>query len=922
MRCIKTSVIAGICSAMILSVAAVFLLAGCPEAEGKTVEEEVNTDALAAKITEAETLLGTIAIADSAAEIPTGVKYVSTTEGTSFKTAITAAKTKLSSTTQAAVDAALAALEGAITAFNTAIQAAQEGSRTTWSYTVSFNLNYEGAETNPVAITITNPNKKLLDANQSLPNPQRTGYSLQGWFTAADNTGTQFTANTIIYANVTLYAKWEAGEDSGPVDYTSTTPSVAGPDFTPPTAGKLVSKGPATGGATTYYVDYENGNDTNNGTTPQSAWKTFGPVNSRTFQPGDHILLEAHSVWNGTSVDLAHYFQNGQDGNINTAWVNNPGGMLWPKGSGTAGNPIVIDLYSNINGAISYEADQRPIINGNGTPSTNDTNPYAASGAVHLEGQDYWEIRNIEATNSFQFPDIAANPDLRNTHWYNRAVRKALLGIYVHSTTAHTHNAGILIEYCYSHDVQSEHNNNGNSTGAVSNSYFGTPSTPGKTGGGIIVEVTDSTVQYNIVRRTGLEGMRTNHGDSGYKIIFRGNYIETTAGDGMVTSRVKKRAGDTDSWGTLVESNIIKDACAAPNLGGGNYASNWCYYGEDILYQFNEGYGTLYGYLDGEAWDIDNASPRVVYQYNYSHHNAGGAILFMNSGNDQGVFRYNISANDGGGSRYLSTIANDVDGFAGTAISESAASYQAWDKGQSLIHYTIGGQSASTLIPVVYNNTFYIGDGVTTAIYGNTSTGTGSKYVRFYNNIVLKVGAGQVFLSNSHNPSGGNPNYVEGKILNDAGFKNNLLWAYETNPATGVRSKFSNGNGTSISQLQSQQSNVWKNPMLKIQIQGNVSGNSTSLREQRNHAFPENKYNDPDALKAFVSKDRLRRRASLFAPINASSPVIEKGMVVNANNMDGVTNFGPAADQNTDFFGQPVNPAKPPIGAAAGPYTP
>ena len=70
---------------------------------------------------------------------------------------------------------------------------------------------------------------------------------------------------------------------------------------------------------TTYYVDANNGNDANSGTSPEQAWKSLTKVTATTFQPGDEILLKSGCVWNGE-------------------W-------LWPKGSGTEQAPIRIDKY-------------------------------------------------------------------------------------------------------------------------------------------------------------------------------------------------------------------------------------------------------------------------------------------------------------------------------------------------------------------------------------------------------------------------------------------------------------------------------------------------------------------------------------------------------------------------------------------------
>ena len=41
-----------------------------------------------------------------------------------------------------------------------------------------------------------------------------------------------------------------------------------------------------------YYVDAEDGDDNNPGTSPEQAWKSLTKVTATTFQPGDQILLE------------------------------------------------------------------------------------------------------------------------------------------------------------------------------------------------------------------------------------------------------------------------------------------------------------------------------------------------------------------------------------------------------------------------------------------------------------------------------------------------------------------------------------------------------------------------------------------------------------------------------------------------------
>jgi hypothetical protein len=686
-----------------------------------------------------------------------------------------------------------------------------------------------------------------------------------------------------------------------------------------PGTGTLKSQGRAVGtGTTTYYLDFENGSDANNGTSPLTPWKSFKNVNAKTFLPGDHILLEADSIWNGESVTLE---------NMDTLLDSDRVGMLYPKGSGANGKPIVIDLY-DIDGfdsakpTVYLSAGKRPVINGNGTPSTG-SDPYHVSGAIQLTDQHHWEIYNIECTNTFD--NFLTEPE----HWYKKEVRKMLSGILINGTINTINRPEykhIVVKNCYVHDVQTEHTNNGAS--AYTSTYFASTGAAHasvnvlKVVGGIIVggnlkaraDGTGSNVgryygyddvllEGNIVRRVGLEGLRTkseaNNSTtaSPFKnVVIRGNYIEYIAGDGIVLSDVQS--------GGLVESNIIKDSCAAPNLGTANYAGVWAWYARtDCLFQYNECYGTVYGYQDGEAWDIDNNCQNVVYQYNYSHHNSGGVILFMNSGVTGSVFRYNISANDGGSTRYMATVTDGVD--------SSANSYTAWSGGQTLFHYTPTNSSANAIIPLIYNNTFYLGDGVTCGVFGHNAGSAQNKYVRFYNNILLKAGAGTVYLSYGHSGAG-NPGY----IFNPAGFRKNLLWAYDTDPNTGDQGKFNNGAGLSIADLCSPANdNIWQNPGLKIQETANIQ----ALRNQRDDAFPESSYTDPAALAAFTGKERLRGRAALFSPAALTSPVVGAGMEVpvGTSSLDAAWNN---RDFTGDFFDRPVDKAAPPIGAAAAPY--
>ncbi|MEN8118244.1 MAG: right-handed parallel beta-helix repeat-containing protein [Bacteroidota bacterium] len=102
-----------------------------------------------------------------------------------------------------------------------------------------------------------------------------------------------------------------------------------------------------------YYIDAENGNDSNSGHSPKSAWASLEKVNQTEFQPGDKILFKTGCSWKG---------------------------QLEPKGSGTAGAPIQINKYGE---------GKNPAIHGQGEKLH----------TLLLRNVEYWEVRNLEVTN-------------------------------------------------------------------------------------------------------------------------------------------------------------------------------------------------------------------------------------------------------------------------------------------------------------------------------------------------------------------------------------------------------------------------------------------------------------------------------------------------------------------------------------------
>ncbi|MCH7231092.1 hypothetical protein L0U85_09535 [Glycomyces sp. L485] len=115
----------------------------------------------------------------------------------------------------------------------------------------------------------------------------------------------------------------------------------------------VLSAASAAAADTTYYVSAA-GDDGNAGTSAEQPWRTLDKVNSTSFGAGDKILLRSGDTWTG---------------------------QLWPKGSGSVGSPITID---------SYGTGVKPRIVGAGLVAE----------AVRLFNQEYWEIRNLDVSNT------------------------------------------------------------------------------------------------------------------------------------------------------------------------------------------------------------------------------------------------------------------------------------------------------------------------------------------------------------------------------------------------------------------------------------------------------------------------------------------------------------------------------------------
>lgn len=348
--------------------------------------------------------------------------------------------------------------------------------------------------------------------------------------------------------------------------------------------------------------------------------------------------------------------------------------QLYPKGSGSLEEPITIS---------SYGSGGKPIINGGGM----------AGAAVYLRNSSNWIIQNLEVTNS------AAE---RGTIYRE--------GIMVENANGGT-VSNIQIRNNYVHNVSSSFRYPTGSGAEGGPHAFGGISV--YTGGTTGTDKFDNVlIEGNTVERIGRTGIvvwdqRWNgDGFPSTNVIIRQNYVKQADSDGILTFGVD---------GALIEHNVAEEGGNYSEVGQFNgSAAIWPTRGKNNIVQFNESFNTNKPEGDGQGFNLDIDSTDSIVQYNYSHGNKGGFMLFVDArltpgvltGSSNSIVRYNISQND------LTHTFN----FA-------------------------GGVTPGTQI---YNNTIYIGTGQNTKIIDHewNEAGDLNAPYSFKNNIVYNLGTG------------------------------------------------------------------------------------------------------------------------------------------------------------------------------------
>jgi len=374
---------------------------------------------------------------------------------------------------------------------------------------------------------------------------------------------------------------------------------------------------------TIYYIDAENGNDANAGTSTDAAWASFANLKDLELDAGDKVLLKAGCTWNNEKLEIT-------------------------GAKGTEEAPVVLGKYGE---------GENPIINGNGNPWLKTTTaPKEDVAVVHVKDSEYIIIQDLEVTN-WEYDSADLMGELNNDEGIIYDQSKSLLtGILVENEDA-GELKGVVIKNNYVHNVNGYMSKNGSEghkkgsggimvlvTGGEVESYF----TDLQIIGNKVEQVCHEAIYMEScwAARELVGGAGSQQAGS-YKwvgwpnVYVAHNYVNDVAGDGIVL---------INADGGVAEYNLVTASARETWNASRNpaHAAIWMWDCNNVTMQYNEAAYTE-STQDGMAFDCDYGNQNVMYQYNYSHDNKGGfwmacpgPYFTVNS-----VVRYNVSVNDG-----------------------------------------------------------------------------------------------------------------------------------------------------------------------------------------------------------------------------------------------------------------------------------
>ena len=344
-----------------------------------------------------------------------------------------------------------------------------------------------------------------------------------------------------------------------------------------------------------FYVDPVSGNDQNDGSSPQKAWRTLQKVSSRFYQPGDRVLFKAGGSFTGTLKI------NGYGTAADRLTISTYGGSARAviNARGSVGNIVNVagDYFTLENLEVTGKGASLGILVGAAHTGANK--------GIIVQNCYVHDINTDDTTFGYSCGGIQLNATGIEPTWFEGAVVR-------NNLVKDVSRVGIYVTGAWGDRPGASWGASGSLYRSDTNGWW--PNT-------------NCSIAYNTVIRA--------HGDailviSGKNPIIEHNFVS----EAFCVPATKLNYISEHGW------NIAAVAV-------------WVCNTNDAVMQYNDvGYTYLRPYFgDGEAFDIDGATKNTTVQYNYSHHNGGGFLLrcwFRQSFTQDSVdiVRFNLSFED------------------------------------------------------------------------------------------------------------------------------------------------------------------------------------------------------------------------------------------------------------------------------------
>lgn len=499
----------------------------------------------------------------------------------------------------------------------------------------------------------------------------------------------------------------------------------------------------AQGASRIYYVA-ANGNDANDGLTPETAIQSIRKLNTISFVPGDRILFKSGDTFTG---------------------------MFRPTGSGNAEAPIMVGKYGGETRPV-LQPDPDGIFDyalGAGTVTTRRVN-----GTIWLENVEYWEIRDLELHDPSYDPEfyLVGNLDVFNAGLRVVNVDQGDLSHFVFDN--------LVI-----HGFRGPGINAGKTSGGIQFNVGTRAATPVPS---CFVDVSITNCEIYQCGRDGINSLSVwgyrryqDNGNAwpsfpkgeynsaysyypGRNLYVANNILREIDGDGLIV----------DSWSNAVVEHNLVTRCAIHMSNPFRAAVgmfNWN--SDNTVFQYNECSfngvnATIHAVgntnvtkgvniQDGQGIEVDALNQNTWVQFNYLHNNACFMMLCCEENQYTSMntwIRYNISEREGYNPN--------------TTIPGGMGWFRNGEKG---------------LNTEVYNNTFIL-DSTTLKngkIFLLGRTGQAATPYKFYNNIFYYVEQ--------------TPGTVENWCANSTDFRNNIFIGITNAPTNNGNITLSSADG-------------------------------------------------------------------------------------------------------------------------------